>query len=220
MALNVRYQDLGLLDFYEALRLQENIRDDILERGAEGCLYMVEHKHVITLGLRSNNGEDLNLPRAKLKELGIRVIRTDRGGKATYHGPGQLVLYPVIDLKMFQLIPKQWVSKLALLTTEVLDGYGIDAKVYDSKAGVWTENGKIASIGIHLKKGVSTHGIAINVSTDLSYFNLINPCGIKGDRTTSLEKETSRRVPLLEMKRKVIEGFGRILGVRMIPLKQ
>lgn len=160
---------LGLTPYESALQTQRQQKEKILA-GNEGCVFGCEHPEVITLGKRLQGKETLSTP--------IKTIQSDRGGLATAHNPGQLVIYPVLSLKNHDLRLRQWVELLLKTTELLLKECNIILDIHNQ--GVFTKNGKIASLGIHVSKGISTHGVAINVSNDLRLFAQIAPCGVVG----------------------------------------
>lgn len=170
--------------------LQHRLHEEVLEGGEERIL-LLEHPHVITLG-KSSKKENILFPKEYLEKNGIEIYEIERGGDVTYHGPGQLVGYFIVRVKSVRELVDmvERAIKLALLEVypfEFSEG---------SHRGVWLKNGKkIASIGMAVKKGVSLHGFALNLTVDLRFFNLINPCGLNSSVMTSLEKETGLRIP-------------------------
>ncbi len=192
----VEVVDLGLMDYVDCLNLQqdmvrERIADQIPDR-----LLLVSHPPVISIG-KSGGSHDLLGSRDELQERGIRVAETDRGGKTTFHGPGQLVAYPVIKLKDRDV--HAYVQSLLQIVVAVLEEYGVKGELRPATPGVWVEGRKIASIGISVRKWVAYHGISLNVAPDLSNFDLIIPCGERGQPVTSMERELGRRLNLNEV---------------------
>ncbi len=177
--------------------------------GAENFLLSVEHPPVITLG-RSSAGEDMRRPRGLLRRCGVEVVETNRGGKTTYHGPGQLVLYPIIDLRLRGRDLHRYLRDLEGWLIELLARYGITARTDPRNTGVWVDGGKIASIGIAVRRWVAYHGAALNVNTDMKYFDYIVPCGLEGVRMVSMAALLERTVPL----RQVAEDAARLFGER------
>ena len=179
---------LGLTDYPEALNLQERLHARVANGALESVLVLLEHPHVYTLGRRGPDAHILASPE-ELARLSAQIYRTDRGGEATYHGPGQLVGYPIIDLRSWGLGPLQYVRTLERTIAATLAGFGIDAGSEGYPTGVWTGGAKIAAIGVRVSRGVTTHGFALNVAPDLGYFDHIIPCGIEGCRVTSMAAE-------------------------------
>lgn len=200
-------QDLGLLDYEEAWRLQEAAHDEVVAGGEERLL-LVEHPPVITFGRRAGVEKNLVASADRLREMGVRIIATDRGGDITFHGPGQLVAYPIIRLNDHRLSVGGYVHMLERAVTDTLARFGVVAQKDACAVGVWVEQGgvlaKVCAIGVRIRRGVSLHGLALNVSTDLRYFNLIVPCGLAGRPVTSLEKLLGPRTPPLGRVKEVL----------------
>ena len=185
-------QDLGQRAYGEVLELQRALcRQRIAGEIAEDILLLVEHDPVVTLGRATRVGS-LPLPRSELERRGVDVFEVERGGDVTFHGPGQLVGYPVVDLRKHREDLHWYLRRLEEGLITGLGGLGIMAEANPGLTGVWTGGRKIASIGIHVKQWVTFHGFALNVSTDLSYFDLIVPCGIKDVIMTSVSRELGR----------------------------
>jgi lipoyl(octanoyl) transferase len=185
-------QDLGQRAYGEVLELQRALcRQRIAGGMAEDILLLVEHDPVVTLG-RATRAGSLPLPRSELERRGVEVFEVERGGDVTFHGPGQLVGYPVVDLRKHREDLHWYLRRLEEGLITGLGRLGIAAETNPGLTGVWTGGRKIASIGIHVKQWVTFHGFALNVSTDLSYFDLIVPCGIKDVIMTSVSRELGR----------------------------
>ena len=181
--------DLGRRPYGEVLELQRDLcRRRIAGEVPHDVLLLVEHDPVITLG-RGTHPESLPVPRAELERRGIPVFEVERGGDVTYHGPGQLVGYPIIDLRQHREDLHWYLRQLEAGLIRALADLGIAAGRNPGLTGVWTRGRKIASIGIHVKQWVTFHGFALNVTTALDAFDLIVPCGIKGVRMTSVAEE-------------------------------
>ena len=163
-------QDLKRKNYLDTLQIQESLRNQVLKNNSNNFLIIVEHDHVYTLGKNANSSNVLN----RICE----IIPTQRGGDVTYHGPGQLVAYPIINLKKSKIGVKSYVAMIEKLISNILFDYGLKPHVPIKETGVWIDDRKIASIGIHVSRGVTMHGLAINVNTDLSYFDNIISCGI------------------------------------------
>ena len=184
--------DLGRREYAEVLELQRRLcRQRIAGEIDEDVLLLVEHDPVVTLG-RGTRAESLPLPRRELERRGVDVFEVERGGDVTFHGPGQMVGYPVVDLRKHREDLHWYLRRLEASLIRALGQLGIEAGPNPGLTGVWTGGRKIASIGIHVKQWVTFHGFALNVSTDLSYFDLIVPCGIKDVTMTSVARELSR----------------------------
>jgi lipoyl(octanoyl) transferase len=184
-------QDLGTLRYRDAWALQERIHEQVLAGGEEHLL-LVEHPPVITLGRRPGLSKNILAAADRLNQLGVEVVESDRGGDVTFHGPGQLVAYPIIRLNDHKLSVGGYVRRLQEIVIATLNDLGVPARTDPAAIGVWTcdhecELAKVCAFGVRIRRGVSIHGLALNVTTDLSYFKLINPCGL-GRAVTSLQK--------------------------------
>ncbi len=189
--------DLLHLGYQEAVQLQERLRDAcIASEGAANYLLCIEHPATITLGRRGRRS-DVLAGESRLAELGVSVAETNRGGEVTFHGPGQLVVYPIVHLKPRGCDLHRYLRDLEGWLVRLCRSYGVPAHADSPHTGVWVENRKIASIGIAVRRWVSYHGVALNVSTDLSRFDLIVPCGLRRAEITSLERELGS-APALE----------------------
>jgi lipoate-protein ligase B len=176
----------------DAVSLQTRLRKECARRGCDrDFLLFVEHPHTITVGVKGESAEVLAEAR-KLREMGVEVHKTNRGGQVTYHGPGQLVGYPILNLRERGRDLHRYLRDLEQWLVKLCRSYDVDAHADSPHTGVWVEDRKIASIGIAARQWVSYHGVALNVTTDLDYFNLIVPCGQPECRMTSLLEETGR----------------------------
>lgn len=201
-------------DEQEAL-FNETITEKLQGHETSNYLILCEHPHVFTLG---KNGVMSNLlvNQTQLQAVQAEFIQTNRGGDITYHGPGQLVGYPIFDLDNFKLGLKQFIDKMETAIIEVLSQYDIQAGRMPKATGVWldVENSsrsrKICAIGVRSSHFVTMHGFALNVSTDLNYFSHINPCGFVDKGVTSMQQELGRVVPMSEVKKKIEKAFQRI----------
>ena len=182
----------------------------------DGALLLLEHAHVYTLGRRGAL-DDILAPDDRLSSLGVEVHHVDRGGQVTYHGPGQLVGYPVVDLRRLRMRPLEYVRSLERLLMETLSDFGIAAEAEGHPTGVWTGGAKIAAIGVRVSRGVTTHGFALNVSPDLGYFDHIVPCGIEDCRVTSMESE-GVSAEIDHVASVLVDRFERVFGVELEPL--
>lgn len=185
--------DLGLIDYQKALDLQHQLWMRRVEEVLPDLLLILEHPHVITLGRRGERS-NLLISQEILEAMKIPLFHTERGGDVTYHGPGQLIVYPIFNLKDYGYRLIQYVSQLEEVILSVLKDFGIEGRRDSSNRGVWVDEDKIASIGVAIKRWVSFHGLALNYATDLKYFELIHPCGLKGKRMTSMERILGRRI--------------------------
>ena len=174
-------------------------------------LLLLEHPPVYTKGRRSQP-EELGMGEDWYRMNGIEVCEADRGGSVTYHGPGQLVGYPIVSLNDQRMGVAAYVERLERLMIDSLAGFGIEAGPIDGLTGVWAGDRKIGSIGVHVSRGITTHGFAINVNNDLQPFEWIVPCGIEGCRMTSVCRELGRELPMDELMDVVSERFGEVYG--------
>ena len=195
-------KDLGLCDYNEALLSQENTRSQLIKNSSKNTLFLLEHNHTYTLGKNGNPNNILN--------KNCELFQTDRGGDVTYHGPGQLVGYPIINLKTMGLGIRSYVSNIEQLLIDVLYDYGINASIKKGLTGVWIEDRKIASIGIRVSQWITTHGFALNVNTDMNYFSNIISCGIDNVSMTSMEKELNKKISISDVKQSTINHFNDI----------
>ncbi|HET9062145.1 MAG TPA: lipoyl(octanoyl) transferase LipB [Candidatus Binatia bacterium] len=180
----------GRVAYAEALRRQLALAADVETGRAPDTLVEVEHPPTVTLGRHAPETDVLLAPDARATR-GIVVARSDRGGKATYHGPGQVVVYPIVHLGRLGLGVKAWVCLLESALREVLASYGLQGKLSERRPGVWVNGAKIASIGLRVVRSVSYHGVSLNVGLDVSGFDCIVPCGSAGERITSIAAERS-----------------------------
>ncbi len=205
---------LGQVEYCEALALQEKINSARVENQIPDTLLLLEHPGVITLGRRGKRANIL-ASEEYLEDRGIRVIETSRGGDVTYHGPGQLVGYPVISLRERGHDIRRFVSGIEEAIAGLLDGYGIRCSCeLGGYTGVWVGNRKIAAIGIAVKRWVTMHGFALNVNTDIGSFSLINPCGITDRGVTSLEKLVGRKEDMDAVADKVAALLCEVFGAQ------
>ncbi|MCR4427954.1 MAG: lipoyl(octanoyl) transferase LipB [Caldiserica bacterium] len=188
--------DLGLVPYGDAWRLQQNLLPKVLEGKIPDLILFLEHPHVFTLG-KHGREENLLVSPEGLKERGVEFFKVDRGGDITYHGPGQLIAYFIFSLQDLRV--KRFVEMLEEAVISTLKSFSIPGERIEGKPGVWVGGKKICSIGIALKQKVTQHGLALNVNPDLSFFNLINPCGEPNLQVTSFERELGKPVPLNEV---------------------
>jgi len=184
--------DLGQLEYRRALELQMQVLQSKIDQPLlEDQLLFVEHLPVFTLGKRGGQ-ENLGVSKEFLRLKHIDIVQTDRGGNITYHGPGQAVLYPIVNLEKNKIGVKDFVNGLEEIMKKTANDFNIDADRNIKNHGIWVGNSKIGSVGISIKKGVSFHGIALNINLDLEPFSWINPCGLSDISMTSLEKEIEK----------------------------
>jgi lipoyl(octanoyl) transferase 2 len=202
----VHILNAGRLNYGESLKLQKAISSRLLQGDVKfkNVIIMVEHSPVYTIGIRTKNYsiED----EEKLRTLGAEFHKTNRGGLITFHGPGQLVAYPIINLKNFDPSVRWYVCHIEKTVINLCKRYGISAKTTED-TGVWVENRKICAIGIHASRYITTHGLALNCNVDLSWFDHIVPCGLVGKEVTSLSKELAKNVSIDDAAPEFIASF-------------
>ena len=205
-------EDLGLVPYGEAWAYQKRVHREVVAGNRPPTLLLLEHPRVITLG-RKATGENLLFPESRYRENGVEPYRGERGGDVTYHGPGQLVAYPIFPVGREV---RRFLRQIEEAIVRVAAGYGISAYPTPGYAGVWVGEDKLCAIGVAVKEGVSFHGFALNVNTDLNDFTVIVPCGLKGKGVTSLEKLLGRKVPMEEAKARVVAAFAEVFGLRPV----
>jgi lipoyl(octanoyl) transferase len=217
---------LGTIDYETGLRLQQRLVE-LRKNGQVGdVLLLLEHTPVITLG-RNAKARNIVVSPEVLTQRGVEVFECDRGGDVTFHGPGQLVGYPIFDLRGFPahdgkrktLGVIEYVRRLEEVLIRTCADFRIPTKRIPGLTGVWTDQNaeaKIAALGVHISRGVTSHGIALNVNTDLSYFNLIIPCGIESKPVTSIEKELGKQIPLEDVYNSIFRNFGQVFESQIL----
>jgi lipoate-protein ligase B len=213
----LRTVPLGRMPYGEALELQRTIaRDRISGAISKDVLLLLEHPPVVTLG-RSSKEKHLIASPEFLESRGVELFEVERGGDVTYHGPGQLVGYPIVDLKQHRQDLHWYLRKLEEVLINTLADYGIPGERNTSFTGVWTRGKKIASIGVHARDWVTWHGFALNVTTDLSYFDLIIPCGINGVVMTSIARELgAEEVSAQDVQERVAAKFAEAFDLQAV----
>ena len=211
MAAMLRVIDMGLLEYGAALELQRSLRQARIEGEAPDTLLLLEHPPTVTLGRRADPSQ-LLVSSDDLERRGFRVQPVERGGKATYHGPGQLVGYPIVSLRALRLsVPRfVWSLEEAMIVTLAEAGLAVERR--DGYPGVWARGRKIGAIGIHLKHWVSIHGLALNVDPDLSHFETIIPCGIDDAEVTSMARELGLAPEMAEVNGLMARHLAKLLG--------
>lgn len=198
--------DLGLTKYSDCYKLQRSILDDVKNGRAGDHLIITEHKPVITIG-RIGSRNNILVSQEFLESRPVEVIEVDRGGDITYHAPGQIVVYPIIDLKKRERDLHKYLRLLENVAIALLQEYNIRGYRVEGRTGVWTDSGKIASIGIGVSNWVTYHGLALNVDCDLMPFKWINPCGLKGIKITSIEKLINAKIDKELIKERLIDEF-------------
>lgn len=209
----MRIDDLATMEYRQAWAVQQRVHGEVAGGGEERLL-LVEHSPVITFGRRPGVNRNVLASAEQLATMGVELVESDRGGDVTFHGPGQIIAYPIVRLINHQLSVGGYVRRLEQTVIAALADLGIAARKDECAVGVWVDDGsgtlaKICALGVRIRRGVSMHGIALNVETDLSYFNLIVPCGLARRPVTSVRKLLGPRSP-------GTDEVKRVLAVRMI----
>ncbi len=208
-------QRLGVVPYDQALEVQAELVQARRAEEVPDQLLLLEHPHVITLGTGAHSAHIL-ADEARRRELGVELFETGRGGDVTYHGPGQLVGYPILDLKPDRKDLHRYLRDLEEVLLQVLRSYGIPGTRATGFTGVWTPGGKVAAIGVRVSSGwITSHGFALNVNTDLSYFGTIVPCGIRDRAVASLAGLLGAPVPMEEVMDRTAEAMARVFGRRL-----
>jgi lipoyl(octanoyl) transferase len=204
---------LGTIDYQAALDLQQTLVEQRKQGLIPDQLLLLEHPHVITLGVRSRNDRShvLATPES-LAAGGVELFETGRGGDVTYHGPGQLVGYPIIDLKPDRCDVHRYVRDLEDVLIQTVADFGMTAGRIEGLTGIWAGQEKLAAIGVRISRWVTSHGFALNVNTDLSRFGLIVPCGITDKGVTSMQRLLGRAIPMAEVEDALIRRFSALFG--------
>ncbi len=221
----VIFEDLGIIPYKQAWDYQRQVFEQLIDEKKNNSgrkkqyLLFCQHNHVFTLG-KSGKVQNLLIPEQLCKNRGIEYFAIERGGDITYHGPQQLVVYPIIDLEAFDCGIKNYISQLEDVVIRVLNQYGIQGEKDEKAMGVWMDAAnpakarKICAIGVKSSRFVTMHGFALNVNTDLSYYNFINPCGFVDRGVTSMEKELGRKVDFVEVSEITKQAFTDIFGMQ------
>lgn len=227
-----QFEDLGLKDYKEVWEYQEELFDQVVgvklhnrenpdsPKNIKNHLLFVEHPHVYTLG-KSGVQNNLLINDQFLKQINATFYKINRGGDITYHGPGQLVGYPIFDLEVLDLQVKSYIHNLEQAIIETIAEYGIKSERLDGATGVWIDTTipgkarKICAIGVKASRYVSMHGFALNVNTDLTYFNHINPCGFVDKGVTSMQKELGKNIDMEEVKSLLLKKISKIFNIQL-----
>ena len=209
MPKNIRYFDLGLEPYRNAWAIQNHLREMCRTGETDNKLILCEHPPVFTVGKQDCSADWLSTS-AEIKEAGIEIVKCNRGGRITYHGPGQLVVYFIVKIADFALGIREFVSKIEDASIRVLDGFGLEPIRKKDYPGIWVDNKKVVAIGLNVAHGVTQHGLAINVEPDLSHYNYIVPCGIKEYGVTSIKSlKGDMASSIEEVKKACIESFSK-----------
>ncbi len=227
---NIQIHDLGLLGYNEAYKYQLNLFNKIIDikisnrknkvkKLTSNHLIFVEHLNVYTLG-KSGKHSNLLISKDELKNKKIQFIKTNRGGDITFHGPGQIVCYPILDLDNFFTDLNKYLRSLEEVIIQTLKSYKIDGERSKNETGVWIKSKKIekkiCALGVKASRWVTMHGLALNVNTDLSFFENIIPCGIKNKSITSISNECGKKIKLDDVKEKIIENFLDVFSANLV----
>ncbi len=234
MLKKVIFQDLGLIDYKQAWDYQEKLFNEIIElkiknrklppnrqKQTKNYLLLCEHPHVFTLG-KSGSESNLLINEEQFLNTGITYYKINRGGDITYHGPGQIVGYPILNLDDFYTDIHRYIYELEESVIRTIADYGISGGRIEGSTGVWLDNEnplkarKICAIGVRTSRWVTMHGFAFNVNTELDYFKKIIPCGIADKEVTSVEKELGKKIDIVQVKRKLIKHIADIFGMELI----
>ncbi|MBN1252490.1 MAG: lipoyl(octanoyl) transferase LipB [Bacteroidales bacterium] len=213
----MNFTDLGKINYKDAWDFQhklfnENIENKRLNKPTKNKLLFCEHNNVYTIG-KSGNQSNLLLNNISLKDKGIEFYNIDRGGDITYHGHGQIVAYPIFDLDTLNIGTREYIYKLENTVIKTMEEYGIECGRLDGAAGIWIEpeivanSRKICAIGVRSSHRITMHGLALNVNTDLTYYNYINPCGFTERGVTSMQKELNKHIDFEDVKAALLKNF-------------
>ena len=204
----------GVVPYGDALALQRRIAAAVAAGGDE-TLILLEHPPTYTLGARGNR-EYLLTPAELLRARGADVVQSDRGGDITFHGRGQIVGYPILDIRARGIGAADYVRRLERTLTDALASFRIDGACWPGRPGVWVDGAKVAAIGVRVSRGITTHGFALNVNTDLSWFDAIVPCGIADAGVTSMQRLLGREVALSDVEDALARAFEGVFGVTFV----
>jgi lipoyl(octanoyl) transferase len=202
---------LGVVPYGDALELQRQLVEDRKSGRVGDQLLLLEHPPVITLGVKTRNDRShIIAPPDVLDRDGVEVFESGRGGDVTYHGPGQLVGYPILDLRPDRCDVHRYVRDIEEVMIRAVGTFGVTAGRIAGLTGAWVGDNKVAAIGVRISRWITSHGFALNVSTDLSHFGLIVPCGLADRGVTSLERESGREIPMAEVEDAVVTAFEHV----------
>ncbi|MCL4458601.1 MAG: lipoyl(octanoyl) transferase LipB [Chloroflexi bacterium] len=209
--------NLGLVEYRQSLALQERLVEERRADRIDNLLLLLQHPPVITIGRRGHKENILASP-SVLDREGITICETNRGGDVTYHGPGQLVGYPILRLADYACDPLEYLRRLETVIIRALSHWGIEARQVPGYTGVWIGESKVAAIGIAIRHGITMHGFALNVNTNLDHFALIVPCGLNDKAVTSMAAYRNQKVDFTAVMEHITEHFGQGFGAEMVNL--
>lgn len=212
--MKVHLLNLGLTDYKSVWDLQNKVSKVKQQKRTDDLVIATEHKHVYTLG-KSGNQDHLLVSENEMKKSGISYFEIDRGGDLTYHGPGQLVVYPILDLRNYYLDAHRYLRDLEEAIILTLDNFGIRGHREEGYTGVWVNDHKICAIGIKISRWITMHGLALNVNNDLSYFDRIIPCGIFHKGVTSMKESLGSEVNIGELLKVLVASFENVFGIKL-----
>ena len=204
--------NLGTTSYEDAMNIQNKLHTLISCKKIPNILLTLEHPHTITIGKTGSN-QDLKINSKSISESGVDIIKTNRGGKATYHGPGQLITYPIINLRELKLGPQKYIFKIEETIIKTLNEFGVNASRSIGNPGVWVENSKIAAVGVKISNGISSHGFSVNLNTNLSYFDFIIPCGITDKSICSLYSLGIKSIDENHFRKILIKNFSLVFNL-------
>ncbi len=214
-ALDVR--SLGIVEYAEGVQLQKDLVEERRADHIPDTLLLLEHPHVITLGVKARGStEHVRATREELLARGVELHESGRGGDVTYHGPGQLVGYPILDLRPDRCDVHRYVRDLEEVLIRTASRYGVRATRVAGMSGAWVGDQKLAAIGVRISRWITSHGFALNVTTDLPFFDLIVPCGLADRGVTSLAQLVGRAVPLAETADMLVDEFAGVFDCRLL----
>lgn len=207
--------DLGLIDYNKAYLIQKENLNLVKSGKCDGAIILGEHLPVFTIG-RSASSDNFIISHDNVRSLGIDIVRTDRGGDITFHGPGQIVAYPIFNLNMHERDMHKFLRSIEEVVIDLLMCYGITSFRIAGRTGCWTRQGKIASMGIGASNWITYHGLALNANTELKYFDMINPCGYKDIKTTSMKEIMHKSVDMEGLKHNLLESFKKVFKIKLL----
>jgi lipoyl(octanoyl) transferase len=217
MTKKVLIADMGTIAYQDAWNLQHRIHEAKQAGLSADVLLLLEHPHVLTLGKNAKK-ENILVSETVLREQGIDCVSIERGGDVTYHGPGQLLGYPIFSLEPLKLRVVDFVDRLEEVMIRVLTNYGLPAQRSSLNRGVWVKESKLGFVGIALRRGITLHGFALNVAPKLSYYEMIHSCGLKGVEIVSLSSLLRRSISMEEVKNKTIASFEDVFALKTEPI--